>query len=61
MKVLWLCNNAPGVVRSALSGKQESQVNWLDHVLQDLLDQGITLRILSVVEGESAAPETPET
>ena len=46
MKVLWLCNNAPGVVRSALSGKQESQVNWLDHVLQDLLDQGITLRIL---------------
>ena len=46
MKVLWLCNNAPGVVRSALSGKQESQVNWLDHVLQDLLNQGITLRIL---------------
>ena len=46
MKVLWLCNNAPGMVRSALSGKQESQVNWLDHVLQDLLDQGITLRIL---------------
>lgn len=46
MKVLWLCNNAPGVVRSTLSGKQESQVNWLDHVLQDLLDQGITLRIL---------------
>lgn len=46
MKVLWLCNNAPGVVRSALSGKQESQVNWLDHVLQDLLDRGITLRIL---------------
>ena len=46
MKALWLCNNAPGMVRSALSGKQESQVNWLDHVLQDLLDQGITLRIL---------------
>lgn len=46
MKVLWLCNNAPRVVRSALSGKQESQVNWLDHVLKGLLDQGITLRIL---------------
>ena len=46
MKVLWLCNNAPGVVRSALSGKPESQVNWLDHVLHDLRQQGITLRIL---------------
>lgn len=46
MKVLWLCNNAPGAVRSALSGKQESQVNWLDHVLRDLREQGVTLRIL---------------
>lgn len=69
MKVLWLCNNAPGVVRSALSGKQESQVNWLDHVLQDLLDQGITLRILYRGGGApgqinafcsySPVPETP--
>ncbi|MCI7727272.1 MAG: glycosyltransferase family 4 protein [Clostridiales bacterium] len=69
MKVLWLCNNAPGVVRSALSGKQESQVNWLDHVLQDLLNQGITLRILyrgSGVPGQidgrcsyAPVPETP--
>ena len=69
MKVLWLCNNAPGMVRSALSGKQESQVNWLDHVLQDLLDQGITLRILyrgSGAPGQinafcsySPVPETP--
>lgn len=69
MKVLWLCNNAPGVVRSALSGKQESQVNWLDHVLQDLLEQGITLRILyrgGGAPGEVSArcsyapvPETP--
>lgn len=69
MKVLWLCNNAPGVVRSALSGKQESQVNWLDHVLRDLLDQGITLRILYRGGGASGqidaqfsyapVPETP--
>lgn len=69
MKVLWLCNNAPGMVRSALSGKQESQVNWLDHVLQDLLDQGITLRILYRGGGApgqinafcsySPVPETP--
>ena len=46
MKVLWLCNNAPGAVRSARSGKPESQVNWLDHVLHDLRAQGVTLRIL---------------
>lgn len=46
MKVLWLCNNAPGVVRSALSGKPSGPVNWLDHVLDDLRKQGITLRIL---------------
>lgn len=46
MKLLWLCNNAPGAVRSALSGKPEGGVNWLDHVLSDLRRQGITLRIL---------------
>ena len=68
MKVLWLCNNAPGVVRSALSGKQESQVNWLDHVLQDLLDQGITLRILyrgsgapGQIDGRCSYAPVPET
>ena len=54
MKVLWLCNNAPGMVRSALSGKQESQVNWLDHVLQDLLDQGIAAAALRVRSTEGA-------
>ena len=46
MKVLWLCNNAPGAVRSALSGKPESPVNWLDSVLDGLRRRGITLRIL---------------
>lgn len=46
MKVLWLCNNAPGVVRCAISGKPSSPVNWLDHVLQDLREAGVTLRIL---------------
>ncbi len=68
MKVLWLCNNAPGVVRSALSGKQESQVNWLDHVLQDLLNQGITLRILyrgsgapGQIDGRCSYAPVPET
>ena len=68
MKVLWLCNNAPGVVRSALSGKPESQVNWLDHVLQDLLNQGITLRILyrgsgapGQIDGRCSYAPVPET
>jgi len=46
MKLLWLCNNAPGVVRSHLSGKPESAVNWVDHVLSGLRSRGITVRIL---------------
>lgn len=69
MKLLWLCNNAPGLVRSALTGKPESGVNWLDHVLSDLRKQGITLRILYRGGGSagqldpqcsfSPVPETP--
>lgn len=69
MKLLWLCNNAPGAVLSAVSGKPESQVNWLDHVLSDLRAQGITLRILYRGSGEpgqldancsyASVPETP--
>lgn len=46
MKVLWLCNNAPGVVRSAISGRPESAVNWLDAVLSGLRSRGVALRIL---------------
>lgn len=46
MKLLWLCNNAPGIVRSHLSGKPESAVNWMDHVLSGLRQQGFTVRIL---------------
>lgn len=46
MKLLWLCNNAPGVVRAHISGKPASGVNWVDHVLADLRQQGLTLRIL---------------
>ena len=52
MKLLWLCNNAPGVVRAALTGKPEGEVNWLDHVLSDLRQQGVTLRILYRGGGE---------
>ena len=46
MKLLWLCNNAPGVVRSHISGKPMSGVNWVDHVLAGLRSRGFCVRIL---------------
>ena len=52
MKLLWLCNNAPGVVRSAISGRPASAVNWMDHVLDGLRQRGITVRILYRGGGE---------
>ena len=52
MKLLWLCNNAPGVVRSHISGKQMSGVNWVDHVLSGLRSRGFTVRVLYRGTGE---------
>ena len=46
MKLLWLCNSAPGVVRSHIAGKPVSAVNWVDHVLSGLRSRGMTVRIL---------------
>lgn len=46
MKLLWLCNSAPGVVRAHISGKPQSGVNWVDHVLSGLRKAGFTVRIL---------------
>lgn len=46
MKLLWLTNSMPGVVRSHISGKPTGGVNWVDHVLDDLRKQGFHLRIL---------------
>ena len=46
MKLLWLCNNAPGVVRAHITGTKASDVNWVDHVLSGIRGQGITVRIL---------------
>ena len=46
MKLLWLCNSAPGVVRSHISGKPQSGVNWVDHVLSGLRHQGFVVRVL---------------
>ena len=52
MKLLWLCNNAPGVVRSAISGQPASAVNWMDQVLDGLRKAGIQVRILYRGVGE---------
>ena len=46
MKLLWLCNSAPGVVKSHITGKDLGAVNWVDHVLEDLRRQGFSVRIL---------------
>lgn len=52
MKLLWLCNNAPGVVRSHISGKPQGGVNWVDHVLSGLRSRGFTVRVLYRGKGE---------
>ena len=52
MKLLWLCNNAPGVVRAHISGKEMSGVNWVDHVLSGLRSRGFTVRVLYRGTGE---------
>ena len=46
MKLLMLCNNAPGIVRTHISGSPASAVNWVDHVLAGLRERGLTVRIL---------------
>ena len=46
MKLMWLCNLAPGVVREQVTGKKSSGL-WMDHVLKDLRGQEyMKLRIL---------------
>lgn len=46
MKLLWLCNNAPGIVRTHITGRPASAVNWVDHVLSGLRERGLEVRIL---------------
>ena len=46
MKLLWLCNSIPGVIRAHKTGKPAGAVNWVDHVLAGLRQQGVELRIL---------------
>lgn len=46
MKLMWLCNLAPGAVREQISGKKSSGL-WMDHVLTDLRKQeDLNLHIL---------------
>ena len=46
MRLLWLCNNAPGVVRSHINGKPSGGINWVDHVLSGLRAEGFVVRVL---------------
>ena len=46
MKVLWLCNMMPGVVKQAITGKEGNGL-WVDHVLHDLRKQAdLEIRVL---------------
>ena len=55
MKLLWLCNMAPGIARE----KMGAGGLWIDHVLSDLRKrQDITLRVLFPGnDGKSGAPD----
>ena len=46
MKLLWLCNSIPGVIRAHKTGRPASAVNWVDHVLSGLRERGFQIRIL---------------
>ena len=51
MKLLWLCNMAPGAVRAAMDGKKASGL-WVDHVLSDLRKEDLQLHILCPGNGQ---------
>lgn len=53
MKLMWLCNLAPGAVREKITGKKSSGL-WVDHVLTDLREQeNLNLHILCPGEKEA--------
>ena len=51
MKLLWLCNMAPGAVQAAMDGKKTSGL-WVDHVLSDLRKEDLQLHILCPGNGQ---------
>ena len=46
MRLLWLCNIAPGTVKEKLYGGASIGGLWIDHVLSDLMEEDLELRIL---------------
>lgn len=46
MRLMWLCNIAPGVIKEKLTGSPTSGGLWIDHVLSDLMEEDLELRIL---------------
>lgn len=52
MKLLWLCNIMPGVIQEAINGQAGGGL-WLDHVLQDLRQQDMTIRVLCRGTGDA--------
>ena len=45
MKVLWLCNMAPGAIR-AVAGGEDRGALWMDHVFDDLRAHDLAMRVL---------------
>lgn len=46
MRLLWLCNLMPGIVREALEGKARAGGLWVDSVLSGLRREGESIHIL---------------
>ena len=53
MKLLWLCNMAPGVVKEKITGKAGAGGLWVDHVLKDLRGMDLQIHILCPGNGTS--------
>lgn len=55
MRLLWLCNLMPGIVREALEGKAQAGGLWVDSVLAGLRREGETIHILCPGPGNRGA------
>lgn len=55
MKILWLCNMAPGAIREVI-GRENRGALWMDHVFHDLKKMNFSVRVLfadqNTVNGE---------
>ncbi len=57
MRLLWLCNMMPGIIREHSGGKAGSGL-WTDHVLADLRKENITIHILCPGDARGQLDET---